>query len=267
MRIGIAGFPIGCADRGAIGAVDYLMENGLWAEELQFVRNVWLKPEGARALSEHLKGKDFTLSIHGSYYVNLCNPEKLKPSVNRIVSALRTGSLAGAKIVVFHPGFYGSLSPGDAFDMVVQGVELIKNETKGLDTAIGLETTGKRSQFGTLDELIEASRKTGALPVIDFAHLHARENGGLKTTKDFLTVFETLESGLPKYAKHPHCHFSGIEFTEKGERRHLPISSKQPDFSLLCRAVRKFGCDPTIICESPLLEKDALLMKRIEEKT
>jgi deoxyribonuclease-4 len=267
MRIGIAGFPIGCADKGAVGAVDYLIEKGLQAEELQFVRNVWMKQEGALALADHLKGEDFTLSIHGSYYINLCNPEKLKPSVNRIVSAMRTGESAGATLVVFHPGFYGSLSQGDAFDRVVEGVELIKKQTSGLKINIGLETTGKRSQFGTLEELIEVSNKTGTLPVIDFAHIHARSNGGLKEVNDFLEIFTTLESGLPKYAKRPHCHFSGIEFTEKGERRHLPISSKEPDFSILCKAIKKTGCDPTIICESPFLERDALLMREIAEKT
>jgi deoxyribonuclease-4 len=262
MRIGIAGFPIGCADSGPEGAADYLMKIGLEAEELQFVKNVWLKEEGAKELKEHLRGKKLELSIHGSYYVNFCNPEKFADSVARIASGGKTGSLAGATIIVFHPGFYGTLSQQEASAAVKKGVEALESAL-GKSIRIGLETTGRKSQFGNLEDLLALCPQTSAVPVMDFSHIHARDGGALKSKEDFLKIFEKLESAMPKYSKRPHCHFSGIEYGTSGERSHLPISSKEPDFSLLCRAVKEFGSDPTVICESPLLENDALKMKEI----
>jgi len=119
---------------------------------------------------------------------------------------------------------------------------------------------GKVSSWGTIDELKGVSKIKGILPVMDFAHYHARYNGCLKSEGDFeglLAEFE--ETNFPFL----HAHYSGINYTEKGERNHLPIDDKQPDYSLLKEPIRKRKYPITLICESPILEQDALRLKEI----
>jgi deoxyribonuclease IV len=127
-----------------------------------------------------------------------------------------------------------------------------------------LETAGKKSGFGQLDEIIELCKKLKqARPVIDFAHMHATSNGGLNTKEDYEKIFNKIKKELgPEYLKEMHCHFSGIFFNEKGERYHIPIDSSPP-FKPLAEVIAKNNYKFTIICESPLLEKDALKMQNI----
>jgi deoxyribonuclease-4 len=120
---------------------------------------------------------------------------------------------------------------------------------------IGLETMGKKGSWGTLEEIEDVvGQMQGVVPVLDFAHLHARGGGSLKQARDFQRV---LEEATAFHKGRLHCHFSCIEFTEQGERRHLPLEAKQPDYRYLVRPLRKVGSEVTLISETPPPEDGA----------
>jgi deoxyribonuclease-4 len=134
---------------------------------------------------------------------------------------------------------------------------------------LGAELTGKKSAYGSLDEIIDLAEEFGlkqVVPVIDFAHYHARE-ARLKTQDDYARILEKVENRLGSEAsRNFHCHFSGIEVIEAGEKNHLPISSLSPPFEPLARAWSENGWEGKAICESPLIEKDALEMQKTYKK-
>ena len=238
---------------------------GLSAMELEFVRGIYLKKEEAVEIGRVAKDLGVKLSIHASYFINLCNPEKVRASEKRILDSCEIGHYLGAKYIVFHPGFYGKLSVEQDYELVKKScIELRKEIDKNrFDVVLGLETTGKKSQFGTLDEILKICREVkGCAPIIDFAHIFARQGGKI----DYSEILDKVRK-----FKELHTHFSGIEFTEKGEKKHLPISFNQPDFKELAKELvnRGFGTkkrDIRIICESPILEQDSLKMKKILNK-
>jgi deoxyribonuclease-4 len=237
---------------------------GLNAMEIEFVRGVYLKKDKAIEVGKVAKKLGIKLSIHASYYINLCNSSKIKVSQKRILESCEIGNYLGAKYVVFHPGYYGNLDPEKAYLLIKKSCEELRKiiDRNDWNVVLGLETTGKKSQFGTLEENLRISEEVkGCVPIIDFAHIFARNGGKI----NFSNVLEKV-----KKFKEIHTHFSGIEFTEKGERYHLTISSKKPNFEELAKelAKRKFNKkrDIIIISESPILEKDSLKMKRILNK-
>jgi len=214
--------------------------------------------------------KDVLLSCHAPYFVNCCSPIKAKQdiTIRNLMQSARAAVQLGIRIIVFHPGFYQSLSKEEAASnaekLLKRVLEKMKEEK--LDVLLGAETTGKPSQYGSLDEVISLCKKIGIkhiVPCVDFAHIHARENGKIKSKEDYEEIFDKIEKGLGKKAlEQLHCHFSGIAFSEKGERYHIPIDNSPP-FNLLAEVIARKNLKLTIICESPLLDKDALKMKGI----
>jgi len=233
---------------------------GLNFMELEFVHSVYLKKEKALEIGKFAKELGIGLSIHAPYYINFGNPEKFPSSKKRILDSCEIGHHLGAKYIVFHPAFYGKFDKDAVYKMVLRNCLdmqdiILKN---GWNVILGMEATGKRSQFGTLDELVRLSGETKVCqPVIDFSHIYARQGGHINYTE----VLDKVKS-----FNHLHCHFSNIEFTEAGERRHLPLGTAGPDFKELAKEIVKRGLDITIICETPLLEQDSLKMKRIFEE-
>lgn len=258
--LGPAGIPIG-ATGSVIDGIVYVRKIGLNAMEVEFVHGVNMGNETAKKAGIAAKESNVRLSVHAPYYINLCNPEKKKDSEKRILDSCERAFHLNASTVVFHAGFYGKLSRKTAFDMVVESCMRMEDylKTRGSNVLLGIETTGKKSQFGELSEIVDVCRiAKGCVPVIDFSHIYAR-NGG------FLDVDELFGLVRKINPSHVHCHFSGIEFTPAGERRHLPIAEGGPDFQGIADGILKSRIDTTVICESPLLEKDALAMKKIFE--
>ena len=130
------------------------------------------------------------------------------------------------------------------------------------------ETTGKATQFGSIDELLQLSSEVDhVLPCIDFSHLHARTNGKINTYKEFKEILEKSEAMLGKeFLKNLHCHVSGIKYSEKGERNHLILEESDFNYKDLLKALKEFDCNGIIICESPNIEDDALLLKKTFEE-
>jgi len=279
IRFGPAGIPIGTPGKaGTAEGIAYCREIGLGAMEVEFVHGVKMGEEAARSCGEAARKNDVLLSCHAPYYINCCAKEEMKiaGSVRHIVATAQAAYWLGATPIVIHPGFYMGRAASDCRKMVVSTFQMCLDEMekrKISGVQLGAELTGKKSAYGCLDEIIDLSEEFGAkqvVPVIDFAHYHARE-ARLKTTEDYSRILGKVEKRLGNdAARNFHCHFSGIEAIEAGEKNHLPISSLSPPFEPLARAWLENGWKGKAICESPLIENDALEMqkayKRLEKQ-
>ncbi len=268
MRFGTAGIPLGKGEKlTSLTAMPYLKEIGLSAMELEFVHSVNLSQSSAKLLKPIAEKNNISLSVHASYYINLNSKDrsKIKASQKRIIDASKRGYQAGAKKIVFHPGFMHSQSEKEVIEKISESIsqilEYLKKEK--INVQLAPETTGKPSQFGSLEQILSLLDRFPSLSMtIDFSHLHARERGKFKTKKDFDNVFSVLPK---KIIKDIHIHASGIVYSEKGEKYHVPFTSKENTFpyKLFISSLKDSGAKGTLICESPLLEKDALLLKKL----
>ena len=248
-----------------------MAELGLGAMEIEFVRGVHIGLEQARAICAEAKQLNISLSCHAPYWINCCarTKEKLARSVRNILDTAKAAHALGARIIVFHPGYYMGRPAAECAALARQTLTtaLEHMHTLGInDVLLGAELMGKGSQFGSLEEIISlAADIPQTAPVIDFAHYHARGNGAIKAEADYAAIFNKLEASLGKTAvTNFHAHFSEIEYTEKGERRHLELgTTNEPPIRPLLTLCAEQGYSGTIICETPLLEQDALRMQKI----
>lgn len=269
--LGPAGVPISSKDRSTLGGVEWASELGLNALEVEFVRGVKMNIDMAKRVGELAKKLGIRLSVHAPYFINLCSleKEKLNASKKRIMDSVERAHAMHADVVVFHPAYYGKLSEEEAYQRVKEACKEIRDSMRenGInDVRLGLETTGKVSQFGTLDEIVKIRKEVkGCSVVVDFAHLYARAAGRINFSK----IFDKVSTLKPK---HLHTHFSCIEYSPVGmtgkgnERYHLTLDTKKPDFEPLVKEILKRKIDITLISESPILEQDALVMKKMFEK-
>ncbi len=274
MRFGPAGKPVDMKSGDYVKAVEYVAKEGLDAMEYEAVRGVRISESKARAIGEAARKYDVLLSMHAPYYVNFASPEEqtIKKSQERLIAAVRASYWMGAYAVVFHPGYYkGNSSREEALHRTIESlrpvIEWMKQEgIKGV--WIAPETTGKSSQVGDVDEVIAICQELDmARPAVDWAHLHARSEGQFPTSiDDVIKVIEKIEKELGSWAVKPlHTHFSRIEYGKGGEREHHTLAEEEygPDWRTVCRAYKETGIQGVIISESPILDKDALIMKKI----
>lgn len=254
-----------------------LREEGLDAFEYQAVR--WggkpqMRKEEAENLGLKARENDVLLSLHGSYFINLCGEkETIEASKDRLIACATASQWMGSKIVVFHPGFYGRKSPKDVFKACLEALKDVVGRLRSLsvtDVRIGPETMGKPTQFGSLEEVLALCEQVEQTqPVIDWAHLHARDRGRFKTVDDFRIVVEEIERRLgTEVVKDMHCHFTKVEFTDKGEKCHhtMDEAGYGPEFEMLAKVIVDFRLNPVIISESPVLDVDAIKMRDILRK-
>lgn len=259
-RFGLAGRPDGSKD--GTDAVQRAAAMGLQAMELQFVRNVQQRPEAARAIRQKAEELDILLSAHGPYYISLASPsaETEEKSVDWLLRAARAADAAGAWILVVHAGTYGDRSGEETTAMICRNVARCREQldSEGNRIVIGLETPGKKAAWGTIAEVHQVMKQVKRVqPVIDLAHVHARSGGGLKAARDFAEVARQYML-LP--TERIHCHYSGIEFTTAGEKRHLPLEADSPDFRHFAEAFVPLEGRMTVISETPRPEEGALAM-------
>lgn len=270
MLFGPAGIPLSCEGNTADG-VRETARQGLGAMEVEFVYGVKMSEATAREVGRIAKEKNIALSCHAPYFINCCAMEKVKlaRSIHNITDSAKAMHFMGGRIAVFHPGFYMGRGSAECLKLVKETMlqALEKLHSLGIrDVLLGMELTGKGSQFGNLEEICQlAAEIPQTAPVIDFAHHHARNNGKIRKKEDYLEIFETMEKHLGrKSVENFHSHFSEIEYTSKGERRHLELgTTNEPPFKLLAQLCAENGYNGTIICETPLLDQDALKMQKI----
>lgn len=251
--------PAGTSGLGYPNGLIHCKELGLDALEVEFTHSVHMDNAKAKLAGEAAKKIKLDLSVHAPYYINLASEEKAKitASKKRILDSCERAHYLGAKYVVFHAGFYGKKEKEDVYSMISNGIDDMQKTIKAKKWKVVLapETTGKHSQFCGLDTLLRLRKDVKCSLCVDFAHLKARTQGKM--------AYDEMLDKL-KGIKHIHAHFSGIEWTPKGERRHLLTQAK--DIKELLNSLLKYKADVTIINESPDPIGDALKMKNILEK-
>jgi deoxyribonuclease-4 len=271
LRFGTAGIPIcvhGVKTPEGIGAVRGL---GLEAMELEFVHNVHLNEKSAADTNVMRRNNDVMLTAHGSYYINLnaAEKEKIGASRARILQAASICRQAGGWSLTFHAAYYLKDEQGAVFSKVQEQLKKITDELESQGNKIWVrpETTGKATQFGDMKELIALSNgNEQVLPCVDFAHLHARTGGKNNTSEEFRGILSLVEKSLGRRGlDNMHIHMSGINYTAKGERNHLVLEESDFKWRELLKVWKEFKIRGVVICESPNIEEDALLMKKYWE--
>ena len=267
VRFGPAGRPIGY--KGKTEQVcDYIKEIGLDAFEYQATYGVKISKQSGLKLRDNAEKNDILVSMHAPYYINLCSQkeETIEKSIMRLVQSASAAEWLNAYRIVFHMGFYTKYSPQEAMKKCKKAIEdlLEKCESAGIKNyTFAPETTGKKSQFGSLEELINICQSfDNFAPTVDFAHMHARSGGSINSKEDYAKIFDKIEAELGLSTLH--SHFTKIEYTDAGERRHHVLADENygPPLTPLLELISENDYNVTMICETPLLAIDALQMKK-----
>jgi len=269
-RFGTVGAPMETPARpgGSVGGIQFSKSIGLDALELGWVQSVRVTEATCAAIKSAGEAHGVALSVHAPYFINLnATDEEWPRSRKRLMDAAHYGYLAGATDIVFHPGSYFGNDPAEVWKTAIPRLkgcveELQKNGDK---VTLRPETMGKSAMLGSLEDAIEMSKAMPDVqPCLDFAHLHARPGDGtMNTHKEWSRLLETYQRELGEEAlKRLHIHLSGIEYGPKGEKNHLTLADADLKLKDLFRALMDFGCAGRILCESPIMEEDALKMKK-----
>jgi len=270
-RFGPAGMPPGfkILKQPVTEVPKYLRDEGLDSFEYQMVR--WgpkpqIRQEMGEKLGKNAVEHDVWVTAHGSYFINLTSSSKeiLEASKRRLLACVTGANWMGAHIVVFHPGSYAGRPPREVFETCAKAMEEVVDSMRSLGiTKVHLapEMMGKASQFGSVEEVLGLCERVDLTePNVDWAHLHARDRGRFKTIDDVRKVMDEIEKRLGTNAlKNLHCHYSHIEFTDKGEKRHHNLDRAEygPDFKFLAKLVAERDLKPVMACETPNLDVDA----------
>ncbi len=268
-RFGTVGTPRSTPKKpgGAVGAVLRIQELGLDTFEIGWVQSVRVKEETCLRIREAAEDADVLLSVHAPYFINLNATEEEWPkSRKRLMDAAHYGNLAGATDIVFHPGSYFGGEPSEVLEVAIPRLQGCVDELRehGNPATLRPETMGKSALLGSLeDTLVMAEEIDGVEPCIDFSHLHARAGDGtMNSQEEWLAALKAYRKALgAKALKRLHCHVSGIEYGPKGERHHLMLAESDFDLQGLLRALAEMKCGGRILCESPIMEDDALVIQ------
>lgn len=260
--------------KNALQTPGWLESKGIDAFEYEATRGVNASEEVLRAFGEKVREHGITVSLHASYFISLSSveEEKRQNSVRYITQAARAAEWIGAHTIVIHSGSTAKMPRAEAMALSKDTLARALDAVGDTPVKLGIETMGKLNQLGTLEEVIEQCRiAPGRLvPVVDFGHLNCREQGRAFPDADaYRRVFDTIGSALnDDIARNLHCHFSKIEYTAAGEKRHLTFADDPqgfgPAFEPLCEVLARDGLTPTVICESAGTQaEDALYMKKL----
>jgi deoxyribonuclease-4 len=271
LLFGTAGVPNSTVKKNSpVDGVKTISELGLDCMQLEFAHGVRMKEETSSALRKASYELGIPLTSHGPYYINLNAREqdKIDSSVERIIQTAKISDLCGAESMTFHAAFYMKDSPFDVFDLVEKSMNVIEERLSRLDIEIELrpELTGKTSQFGSLDELITLTKNVMSVkPCMDFSHLFAR-TGKYNTYEEMTEVLDRLGEELGEISlKNMHIHVSGISSNSKGDLKHLNLEKSKFNWKEMVKALKDKGCTGYVICNSPNLEVDALMLKEYYE--
>ena len=259
LRFGTVGAPQTSPGGGTPGAIQHIRQLGLEHLEIAWVQSVRVTEATCAQIKAASEKEGITLSVHAPYFINLNSQtaELMEKSDARLLAAARAGYLAGAYDIIFHPGSYHSQPPEQVYqrarEKLLEITGILREE--GVVVNLRPETMGKSAMFGTLEEVARLSRDVpGVLPCIDWAHLHARTGNGTFNSYDEFAAALTLvrdilgEEGLSKL----HFHMSGIGYTAKGEKAHLPLNEADLHYRELLQAFIDFKVKATVGVEAPL---------------
>lgn len=257
---------------GSVGAILRIAELGLDALELGWVRSVRVSEKTCLEIKQTALDNQVLISVHAPYYINLnADDDEWQNSRKRLMDAAHYGNLAGATDIIFHPGSYFGKSPEQIMPIVLERLQDCVNELRANDNPVTLrpETMGKSAMIGSLEDTLTMSREIdGVDPCLDFAHLHARQgDGSMNSYQEWSQVINDYQKALgDQTLQRLHIHLSGIEYGEKGEREHLMINDSDFDLEALLSALEDLGCGGRIVCESPIMEDDAIHIQEVWQK-
>lgn len=259
IRFGTVGSPQTTNASGTPAAIAHIRALGLDHLEIAWVQSVRVSDETCAEIKAAGEKHNVTLSIHAPYYINLNSQtsELMVKSDERLLAAARKGYLAGAKDIIFHPGSYHSQPPEQVYERAKEKLLEITGILKKEKVKVNLrpETMGKSAMFGNLDEVVQLSKDVpGILPCIDWAHLHARTgNGSFNSYEEFSDALGRVKAVLgEKGLKTLHFHISGIAYTPKGEKNHVPLNEADIRYRELLQAFIDYGVQATAAIEAPL---------------
>ena len=267
LRFGTSGIPLTSERPGTVWGIRRARELGLDHLEMAWVNGVRMSDKVADAIAGAAREHDVTLTAHAPFYVNLCGaPDIVARSRARLEDAGRLGLRCGAQSFCFHAGFYGTLEATEAARRVQVELESVMTTLRRYPHAIDVraELTGKASQVGSLDEVLDWSAAVpGVLPCVDFSHRYARDLGKHNRYEDFAATLAAIEARLGRPAlDRLHVHISGIEFGPRGERRHQPLRETKFRWRELLRALKDMRVGGWVVCESPEMEDDAIRLQK-----
>jgi deoxyribonuclease-4 len=270
-RFGTVGSPISTPKKpgGSVGAISRLAELGLDALELGWVQSVRVSEQTCLDIRANGEAQDVKISVHAPYFINLnAEDEEWPKSRKRLMDAAHYGNLAGATDIIFHPGSYFGRPAEQVLPKAIERLAGCVEELRARANRVILrpETMGKSAMLGSFEDTLEMSSSiSGVKPCLDFAHLHARPGDGTMNTYDeWAHLLDVYGEALGAAALVDlHVHLSGIEYGPKGEKEHLPVEEADLDLRALFRALHDHHCRGRILCESPEMENDALILKRI----
>ncbi len=260
-----AGMPLRTGKASYPKAFEVLKEMNLDGMELEFVHGVRMNDANRDFVKE--MSKDFVITAHGPFYINLNSQEeeKIDASLQRIIDTAYVAKQAGAFSITYHAAFYMGKDKETVYNQVKTQTRRILDvlENENIDVWIRPETTGKATQWGDLNEIIRLSKEfEQVLPCIDFSHLHARSAGEYNTYDEFSKILEKMGTEIGEYAlENFHGHLAGIEYTAKGEKQHLNLENSDMNYKDLMKAMKKFNVKGALVCESPNIEDDCKLLK------
>ena len=262
-----AGLPLASEGKGYKKGLDIIKEMNLDGVEVEFVHGVRMNEANQKLVKEFAASDEHKITCHGPYYINLNSQEaeKIDASVERILETARMGKLIGAYSITYHAAFYMGQDVDEVYNTVYKSMEKICSvlDAEGNDIWVRPETTGKGTQWGTLEEIVKLSKDfKNVMPCIDFAHVHARNNGIYNTYDEFSKMLEFVGKELGNEAlQNMHMHLAGIEYSVKGEKNHLILEESDMNYKDLLKAFKSFDVKGVLVCESPNIEGDTKLLK------
>lgn len=259
-----AGMPLSTGKGGYPKAFEIIKEMGLDGMEVEFVHGVRMSDETRKFLKET---KDLMFTAHGPFYINLNSKEedKVDASVQRIIETAQAASDFGGYSITYHAAFYMGGDKETVYQQVrLQTQKIVEIlEKNNIKMWIRPETTGKSTQWGDYEEIIRLSKEFECvLPCVDFSHIHARTGGQYNTYDEFCKVLDRIATELGNFAiENFHAHLAGIDYTAKGEKRHLIFAEADMNYQDLLRAMKSFGVKGALVCESPNIETDTKILK------
>lgn len=263
-----AGMPLSTGKGGYPRAFEVLKEMNLDGLEVEFVHGVRMSDETRQFLRKISQEQGYVLTSHGPFYINLNSQEddKVDASVQRIIETAQAAHDFGGFSITYHAAFYMGGDKETVYNQVKTQTQKIMGvlEEKGInDVWIRPETTGKSTQWGDYEEIIRLSKDfEKVLPCVDFSHIHARTAGEYNTYDEFCKILDRIGSELGEIAiENFHAHLAGIEYTAKGEKKHLVLNESDMNYQDLLKAMKSFGVNGALVCESPNIETDTKILK------
>ena len=241
--------------------IEWLAAQGLNAFEYQCGRGVMVKEPKARLFRKKAEECGVKLSIHAPYFISLASAEEEKRlnSIQYIFQSAQAADWMGADRIVVHPGGLGKRSREEATALAKVTLAAAQQylDENGLEHIhICPEVMGKINQLGDLSEVLDfCTLDERMLPCVDFGHLNSRLQGSMS----YAAALDEIENKLGvDRLKHMHIHFSKIEYTSGGEKRHLTFADEVygPAFEPLIEEIVRRGMTPTVICESSGTQTD-----------